>query len=422
MAAQENVDYLGYYGLMPIEELLRASQEQALHGMDKYYPQAWAFVHYLMFGNLGAERPKLEAFLDQEGKTNLDTAFTNAFGQSYKDVTNELRKYLDRGRYGIQEMAVRDRGEEMMIAPASPANVEASLARLAVAGGNDEPARRHAEALLAIVPNNAVSYEIFAIVADRAGDTAQLTAAVDKAIELGSRDPNIYSVKAAHLMEANRRADAPVDEMLPAGVARTAADLLGRSLALRPRSRDTIEQIMFALLNVDAVTDQDDAVLAASGRALPTEGRVLVAQAALARARGDMSGATELLRRARVEPFTLPPRQRSMAGALHDSWFMEWTFAELGALGPDRPDEAVAFLDAQLANDAVTDRMRTTLEEMRADMIGFQRLRTAIEARQEGRVAEADAILAELTNDPNISARLRREVERMAAESGEENR
>jgi hypothetical protein len=111
-----------------------------------------------------------------------------------------------------------------------------------------------------------------------------------------------------------------------------------------------------------------------------------------------------------------------MAGALHDSWFMEWTFAELGALGPDRPDEAVAFLDAQLANDAVTDRMRTTLEEMRADMIGFQRLRTAIEARQEGRVAEADAILAELTNDPNISARLRREVERMAAESGEENR
>ena len=422
MAAQENVDYLSYYGLMPIEELLRASQEQALHGMDKYYPQAWAFVHYLMFGNLGAERPKLEAFLEQERKTNLDAAFTNAFGQSYKDVTNELRKYLDRGRYGIQEMAVRDRGEEMMIAPASPGNVEASLARLAVAGGNDEPARRHAEALLAIVPNNAVSYEIFAIVADRAGDTAALTAAVDKAIELGSRDPNIYSVKATHLMEMNRRADAPVDEMLPPDVARTAADLLGRALALRPRSRDTIEQMMFALLNSDAVSDQDDAVLATSGRALPTEGRVLVAQAAVARARGDMLGATELLRRARAEPFVLPPRQRSMVGALHDSWFMEWTFAELETFGPERPNDAITFLDSQLANDAITDRMRAALEGIRADMVGFQRLRTAMEARLDGRAAEADAILAELTNDPNISARLRREVERMAADGGEENR
>jgi Flp pilus assembly protein TadD len=422
MAAQENVDYLGYYGLMPIEELLRASQDQTLHGMDRYYPQAWAFVHYLMFGNLGAERPKLQAFLDQESKTSLDTAFTNAFGQSYEEVTNELRKYLDRGRYGIQEMEVRDRGEEMTIAPASPGNVEASLARLAVAGGNDEPARRHAEALLAIAPNNVVSYEIFAIVADRAGDTAALTAAVDKAIELGSRDPNIYSVKATHLMEATRRPDAPVDEMLPPNVARTAADQLGRALALRPRNRDTIEQMMFALLNVDTVSDQDDAVLATSGRALPTEGRVLVAQAAVARARGDMSGATELLRRARVEPFVLPPRQRSMVGALHDSWFMEWTFAELETFGPEHPDDAVAFLDAQLANDAIAGRVRTALEGLRADMVGFARLRTAIEARLDGRGAEADAILAELTNDPNISARLRREVERMAATRGEENR
>jgi hypothetical protein len=40
----------------------------------------------------------------------------------------------------------------------------------------------------------------------------------------------------------------------------------------------------------------------------------------------------------------------------------------------------------------------------------------------DGRSGEADAILAELTNDPNISPRLRGEVERMAAESGEENR
>jgi hypothetical protein len=66
--------------------------------------------------------------------------------------------------------------------------------------------------------------------------------------------------------------------------------------------------------------------------------------------------------------------------------------------------------------------MRAALEGIRADMVGFQRLRTAMEARLDGRAAEADAILAELTNDPNISARLRREVERMAADGGEENR
>jgi tetratricopeptide (TPR) repeat protein len=414
MAIDENVAYLNYFGLMPIDELLRASQDEALHGTERYYPQAWAFVHYLMFGNLGAERPKLQEFLDQERKTNLDTAFTNAFGQSYRDVTNELRKYLERGRYGVQEMDVRDRGAEMTIAPASAGNVEASLARLAAAGGNDELARRHAEALLALVPNTAVGYEILALVADRAGDTAELTAAVDKAIELGSRDPIVYSINAMQLIEANRRADAPVDEMLPSDVARTAADLLGRSLALRPRSRHTVEQMMLALLNVDAVSEQDDAVLAASGRALPTDGRVLVAQAAVARQRGDMSRATELLRRARAEPFTLPGGQRQMVRSLHDSWFMQWTLAEVEALGPDRSSDALAFLDAQLANDAITGRPRTTLERIRADILGIDRLHTAIEARQAGRTAEANAILAEIASDTNVSERLRREAERMA--------
>ena len=50
---------------MPMEDLLRASQDDALHGSerDQYYPQAWAFVHYLMFGNGGADASKLAAFL-----------------------------------------------------------------------------------------------------------------------------------------------------------------------------------------------------------------------------------------------------------------------------------------------------------------------------------------------------------------------
>jgi hypothetical protein len=101
---------------------------------------------------------------------------------------------------------------------------------------------------------------------------------------------------------------------------------------------------------------------------------------------------------------------------------MEWTFAELETFGPERPDAAVAFLDGQLANDAITGRTRTALEGLRADMVGFERLRIAIEARRAGRNAEADAILAELMNDPNIKGPLRREIERMAADGGEENR
>src|SRR5687768_5379346 len=100
-AIDDNVAYLASSGLMPIEDLLRASQDDALHGAkrDKYYPQAWAFVHSLMFGNGGADSGKLAAFLREMQTTGLDTATSNAFGKSYEELTTDLRRYLERGRY-----------------------------------------------------------------------------------------------------------------------------------------------------------------------------------------------------------------------------------------------------------------------------------------------------------------------------------
>jgi hypothetical protein len=55
-----------------------------------------------MFGNNGAEQPKLRKFLELQRETDLDTAFGTAFGKSYSDATAELRSYLQRGRYGIR--------------------------------------------------------------------------------------------------------------------------------------------------------------------------------------------------------------------------------------------------------------------------------------------------------------------------------
>jgi hypothetical protein len=99
-AIADNVSYLSQAGLLPMQDLLRASQDDALHGgeREKYYPQAWAFVHFLMFGNGGADSPKLSQFLTALRQTNVDSAVETAFGKSYDDLTDDLRRYLERGR------------------------------------------------------------------------------------------------------------------------------------------------------------------------------------------------------------------------------------------------------------------------------------------------------------------------------------
>jgi hypothetical protein len=411
---QNNVDYLGAFGLLPLDEFLRMSQDEALHGSPKYYPQAWAFVHYLVFGNSGAERGKLADFLRQEKDLGLDAAFTASFDKTYAEMTNALRGYLQRGRYGLAEIPVRDRGGEMIVEPASPAQVEFALARVALAGRNDELARKHVDAVLAIAPKAAAGYETLALLAARADDAPALESALDQAIALGSRDSATYSMKGFQLVEKNRNADASVGDVLPADVARAAADMFGRSIVLRPRNLNAYEGLIFALLNVDDVTAQDTEALALGRRAYPTEGVVLVGQAAVERQHGNVAEAVRLLRSSRSEPFTLDREYRAMASGLHDRWLLEWVSEQLQELAPaERFDEALALLDAQLADEALTGRPRTAIASMRAELTGYQRIQAALAAGNDGRVDEARKALAALAADPEVSERTRREAQRL---------
>jgi hypothetical protein len=411
---QNNVDYLTSVGLLPLDEFLRMSQDEALHGSPKYYPVAWAFMHYLMFGNNGVERSKLAEFLRQQRSTDLDTAFTSSFGKSYDEMTRELRGYLQRGRYGLAELPVRDRGGEMQVEPASDAQVEFALARVALAGGNDELARKHIDAVLAAAPRSPEVHEMLALLAARTDDVPAHIAALDRAIELGSRDSSVYEMKAFRLVEEHRDESASAGNDLPADKAREAADLFGRSITLRPRNRNPYNGLVFALLNVDAITDGDSTALAAGRRAYPTDGVVLLGEAVVERHRGNVDEAVQLLRRARAEPFTLAREQRSLATGLHDNWLLESVSDRLDTLVPaERYDEAHALLDAQLADESLKGRPRAAISSMKAELTGYQRIQAAVAAGNDGKPDEAKALLTKIASDPDASERTRREAQRL---------
>jgi tetratricopeptide (TPR) repeat protein len=415
-AIEDNVAYLQYTGLMPMEDLLRASQDDALHGgdRDKYYPQAWAFVHYLMFGNGGTDAPKLAAFLKALEQSDLDSAVASAFGKSYGDLTDDLRRYLERGRYGYAEIALRDRSGEMTIEPASDANVAFALGRLATVGGNLDVARGHADEVIALAPTSSAGYELKAYAAHEMGDAETFALALDGAIERGSRESWVYATKADNLLVEHRRDGSQLDGLLPPDAAREAANLYERALGLRPRNVDAFAGLVTALLNVDTLNDSDTIALNAGRVMFPTDGLLLVGQAAAAKSRGDAAQAVELLGRAAVEPFTIPQRYRSPVVALRSSWFAEWFLAELAELTRDgRFAESRALVARHLADETIKGPLRNMLEAVKADLPDLERLHAAAEAGRAGKTDEAAAILTALANDPTAGERARREAERI---------
>jgi hypothetical protein len=415
-AIDENVAYLAYAGLIPMEDLLRASQDEALHGAgrDKYYSQAWAFVHSLMFGNGGADSGKLAAYLREIRTTSLDTATANAFGKSYDELTSDLRRYLERGRYGHAEVELRDRSDEMIVEPASEANVAFALGRLATVGGNLDIARTHAQRVIALAPSSPVGYELEAYAAHEAGDDASLARALERAIELGSRESWVYVTQADRLLFGSQRDSGRLDDLLTADTARTAADLYERGLGLRPRNNAAFAGLVMALLNVDALTDSDTITLSAARIMFPTDGLLLVGQAALAKTRGDAPAAGKLLGQAVAEPFTMPRRYRSSVVALRNGWIAEWLVAELAKLTQaGKFAESRALVTEYLADGSIKGPLRSMLESVQEDLPDFERLHAAAEAERAGRRDEAAAILTALVNDPGIGERARSEAERM---------
>jgi tetratricopeptide (TPR) repeat protein len=412
----DNVAQLRSDGLMPMEDLLRASQDDALHGSGRgrYYPQAWAFVHYLMFGNGGTEMSKLAVFLRELRRTDLDTAVDTAFGRSYEELTDDLRRYLERGRYGYAEIELRDRSGEMAVAPASEANVEFALGRLATVGGNLDLARSHADRVIALAPTSPAGYELKAYAAHEAGDVESLAPALDTAVAHGSRESWIYATKADRLLIDQQRDSGPLDELLPADTARAAADLYERALDLRPRNSGAFSGLIMALLNADALTEADSIAMNAGRIMFPTDGLPLVGQAVTAKSRGDVPTAVQLLGQATSEPFTLPRRYRKSVAALRASWFAEWFIAELGSLTEDgRFDESQELVNQYLADVTITGPVRTMLEAVRQDLPALERLHAATEAGRAGKDDEAAAILTALVKDPKAGERTRREAERM---------
>jgi hypothetical protein len=213
----------GTSALLPLARLVAVTRDDPEYTGEAsrrmFDAQSWAFVHFLMFGDGGAHRPRFNrmAALLRDG-TPADKALAEAIGD-VSELEKPFRAHVALRALPFQRAPV-DVGvakEKWPARPLAPAEEAAARALFAVAMGEKDLARERIAAARAADPALPASYEAEGLLLARDGDTAGARAALLKAREMGSKSAWL----AARLDGAPRRSASPA--AAPANVDRLVA-------------------------------------------------------------------------------------------------------------------------------------------------------------------------------------------------------
>jgi len=190
-------------------------------GLGRFDAQAWALVHFLMFGNNAAREAGVNKFaaLLNSGK-DPDSAFVAAFGK-VEDLEADFSRYIDRSIYSYKQFVIdrQTKREQFTSRPIPPAESAAGRATFHASMGPAE-ARALIDEARKADPNSGNSYVAEAVLLQREQKKAEADAAFLKAASLGSTNAHAY-YRAAMSMWSSGRPDAAALQQMDAYLSRS---------------------------------------------------------------------------------------------------------------------------------------------------------------------------------------------------------
>lgn len=192
----------GRFSLKQLVSMTRDSPEsKTQEGLSRFDAQAWALVHFLMFGDQGKHQAAINRFsnLLTAGK-DPDTAFTEAIGR-VQDLEVGFSFYIDQGFYGYTKAVVDAavKREKFTGRVLSPAEAAGGRATFHVAMRRPEEARTLIEEARKADPNAPGAFVAEAIQLDRDDKDDAARPVYLKAAELGTS--NAYALYRAAVMQ-----------------------------------------------------------------------------------------------------------------------------------------------------------------------------------------------------------------------------
>jgi len=191
---ERHLGLLAQTSLLPLTDLFAVTHTSADYNeRDRqgiFYAQSWLLTHYLMLGDNAAYRARfgqLTAFLRQ-GQPPAQ-AFTNAFRTSLAVMENQLRSYLEHGKFNPLDITVKadlTAPQPMATRTLAPPEICFRLGDELLRVGREQAAQSYFEQAQQVAPKSPLGYEGLGLVAAERDQSEEAVRWLHQALERGS--------------------------------------------------------------------------------------------------------------------------------------------------------------------------------------------------------------------------------------------
>ncbi len=190
-----HLPFLNSTTLFPLPELLGVLQASPIYragdrNTSRFYAQSWALTHMLMLHK--EYSPSFNKILGSaEKQLVLPETLEAATGKPLAQIEKDLERYIRQSMYRgfLYDTKLKGKETEIRVAQLAPGEDELLLAGVKIYRGDWKEFAAALEAVAAQYPNSAFAQERLALLAQRQGDMEKESAALRKALELGSTSP-----------------------------------------------------------------------------------------------------------------------------------------------------------------------------------------------------------------------------------------
>jgi len=377
---------------------------------SRFYAEAWAFTHFLMFSKDQNHRLLLLKFLETF-RTHSAPATVNAvFGPGLPDIEHEFRNYVDQRSWTYMVQPVVAAPEPPALQPAPPELVEASLGFLAMGARRPELARQHAQKAIDLDATAPGGHAILAYLALDDHHTDQAAKHAEAAVQRGSKDSDMFMVLGDSYTFGH-------NAMKP-DAARARVSIYENAINLNPR-RSEYERLIDALIELEKPSEEDAKFLSVAIRAFPDDDWLRVGSAAVDYKLGHNDAALATLGTALRQDTKLDPQQRNFAINLRGRWLIPTMNAELSdAMNKRDFSAARAVLSRYRERIGGSPAMDTFLQDADSNLQLSELVAQFDALVRNKKKVQARAVADQLLTRPNLPADMRRYLDQRLGDSG----
>ncbi len=425
-ALKEHVGRLRDEQLLPLPKLLGIGRDSLLYNEGTrasiFYAQAWAFVHFLHFGEGSPGPAAVRRYLDLLPIVRSpDDAFFTAFGADYAEIDRRLRRYIASGSYHkhVYPRVTDDIARRIKVGPAAPADIALAKGSLLLGARTAEDAEPHLGRAAELAPLDPRPWELLGHVAIGRKDFVTAQVVLGKAVAAGSTSYLVHHNLAVARLPELTEPWLPNLGIDPRAMDAAAADFR-RAIGLSPTHVPSYEGLA-GVVHGMATFRADDMDLLARGL-VQSPGNPMI-EAGLAAAEGRAGRPEE--GRARLERLCARHPTGNGVGLMYARRLLaiETLKAESEAItsltAEGQLDQVIAIAERALARP-LDASSRTYMESVLRRMRGYQGVRAAVERANDGDAAAArqrlEALLA-TQPEPAVLAeaqRVLREISKQA--------